>query len=829
MNKTFSSKFKGLRISEQARDLLLEIGVLIVGFFMSGVKFFFDTYPFALALCASSRRHAPFALAGSALGAVLMLDAPIPYLITLLALLALRLLGSVWLGDDGERVLELGKRPHPSFMSRLFCERASVRVGIGALCALGLSIYRVVGGGYSYFDIFVLIFSVVLSSILTYSFCNLFEKSDTGSHALGACAVLFVLVWAIRGWEIFGLDLSIIISYGATLYASKYLSGARSVALGALLGLCHGVAFAPVFAICALISSLLWSFSYYLSIISALVMSIGYGVFASGYEAIVYLLPELLLSSLVMYPLTRFEILPTPVALKEERTGGGEELVLSARATKLQEALKDATLSLKEISKTLLELSARSKNPDREFWRDTCLEICETHCYQCPKRSICWERDVITTRDNLARLGDGAFGEKTLTAESVDERFLHRCPNIDKIIDELNTLKRDFEASRLKYDKLEISADDYEMSSRLLEGICKSIDLSPKGNPVLSDKATRACKRIGLAFDSLQVFGEDRLEIIIANIDTGASKCSLEEVRLALEEALASPLCTPVIEAQYGASVMICRSKRQYSVLCASKRVSMLDGQEAGDAITIFEGIQDKQYMLLCDGMGSGKDAFEASSLCVELLKRLLSAISDKELCLCMLNSFLRAKSLECSSSVDLLEIDLLSAQSVLVKSGAAPTFVKRGENVFRLHSKTAPIGIMRSLDAERIDFSLRDGDFVIMISDGIASDEKDSKYIVDFLASVEIVPDGEGESISRASTESVPSATSTPSTPTSESDPLWSLLNVEPEVKNPPRRICISDLPDAIIALARAKNSQMRDDMCVGVLAVKCCENEDK
>ena len=98
-------------------------------------------------------------------------------------------------------------------------------------------------------------------------------------------------------------------------------------------------------------------------------------------------------------------------------------------------------------------------------------------------------------------------------------------------------------------------------------------------------------------------------------------------------------------------------------------------------------------------------------------LQRVEKLASQPEIC-CGLNSFASAapildgkapccaKSLECSSSVDLLEIDLASAEASLTKSGAAPSFIKRGENVFRLHSKTAPIGIMKALDAERLDFS---------------------------------------------------------------------------------------------------------------------------
>ena len=95
-----------------------------------------------------------------------------------------------------------------------------------------------------------------------------------------------------------------------------------------------------------------------------------------------------------------------------------------------------------------------------------------------------------------------------------------------------------------------------------------------------------------------------------------------------------------------------------------------------------------------------------------------------------MVNNFLRHKRAECSTSVDLLEIDLADGKSSFIKSGAAPSFVKRGEKVFKLASKTAPIGIMRSPDAEQLDFNLQEGDMVLMVSDGIFTTESDSEWI---------------------------------------------------------------------------------------------------
>ncbi len=811
MNKPISKKTRRIKLSDEPKELLLELLTMAIAFAITPIKFLFDIYPFGLALCASSKKRSPFALAGSALSFVLFVDNSIPYVIALLALVGMRLVGSVWLHDNGERELSLGKASRPSFVSLIFMEKPSVRVALCALCAFGLGIYRVIASGYSYYEIFVLIFFCVFASVLCYALCSLHDSKGRG-RLLGICALLFIFIYSIRGREIFGLDISMVLSYASILYASKYVSGAKSTALGALLGICHGVLFAPVFAICALVSSILWGFSYYLAIISALVMSVGYGVFASGYQALVYLLPELLLASLAMYPITRFEILP-----RAELLFGEAEEAPSQKSTlesHTRDAMLEASRAFKDISELLSELSQKSKVPDREFFKSASLEICEKHCFGCPKRSICWERDTITTKDNISRMGEQTFLEGAPSVDGIDERFLHRCPNIELIFEELSTLKRSIESDASKTDKLEVSAQDYALMSRLIDEVFVNLDSELRPSSTLCDKARRACDRLGLKYGSLEVVGTKSVKITIREVNSEGSKCSLSELKSALESALEMPLAEASISEMGSFSEITISGAPVLDVQSAKSVLSASDDEQNGDTLCEFSTQDDKFYALLCDGMGSGRDAYMTSEMCAEFMRRLLPVCKSKELSMCMLNNFIRAKGLECSSSVDLLEIDLISGSSCLVKSGAAPSFIKRGSNVFRLHSRTAPIGIMKELDAEKLDFNLREGDIVIMISDGVASDERDSKYLVDFLSRVEIVDSDEiiDTPLTDGIKKEVLTAVNSPRSNFVETD----------NAPKPAPRLTLERLPEAIIALAQEKNAIHRDDMSVSALKIK-------
>ena len=141
---------------------------------------------------------------------------------------------------------------------------------------------------------------------------------------------------------------------------------------------------------------------------------------------------------------------------------------------------------------------------------------------------------------------------------------------------------------------------------------------------------------------------------------------------------------------------------------------------------------------MICDGMGTGDEARLTSEMCTNFLEKILKVSSEKEIALSILNNFVRSKNMECSSSVDLLEIDLIGRGASFLKSGASPSFIKRGEKVFRLLSKTAPVGIMRNLDAERLSFHFEKGDICVMLSDGVASGKGDTHWINNYLMETE-------------------------------------------------------------------------------------------
>jgi len=119
-------------------------------------------------------------------------------------------------------------------------------------------------------------------------------------------------------------------------------------------------------------------------------------------------------------------------------------------------------------------------------------------------------------------------------------------------------------------------------------------------------------------------------------------------------------------------------------------------------------------------------------------IQKMLSAGNRADVTLRMLNNVIRSENMgcgsECSATVDLLELDLMSGVASFIKSGAAPTYIARNDTVYKVSSRTMPVGIIKNADARITRFDTKKGDIIVMISDGCCHDSEDCPWLVEYL-----------------------------------------------------------------------------------------------
>ncbi|MDE6750448.1 MAG: SpoIIE family protein phosphatase [Lachnospiraceae bacterium] len=141
----------------------------------------------------------------------------------------------------------------------------------------------------------------------------------------------------------------------------------------------------------------------------------------------------------------------------------------------------------------------------------------------------------------------------------------------------------------------------------------------------------------------------------------------------------------------------------------------------SGDNYSFFEIERGRVAAILSDGMGSGENACEESGKVIEMMERFMEAGFRKEMAVQIINGALSARDQEQDmSTLDICELNLYTGGCDFIKVGAASTYIKRGNMVDRLSAENLPLGIFGQIEPEVVHRQLQDGDYVIMLSDGI-------------------------------------------------------------------------------------------------------------
>ena len=123
--------------------------------------------------------------------------------------------------------------------------------------------------------------------------------------------------------------------------------------------------------------------------------------------------------------------------------------------------------------------------------------------------------------------------------------------------------------------------------------------------------------------------------------------------------------------------------------------------------------------------MGTGMGAAQEGQSAASLLQQMLSAGFPAEFALRSLNSLLVLRGRAGAVTMDLAEILLDSGRAAVYKWGAAPSYLIRDNEAEKIGTATPPPGLSVTDGRETVErLSLRRGEVLIMVSDGVAGEE---------------------------------------------------------------------------------------------------------
>jgi stage II sporulation protein E len=386
-----------------------------------------------------------------------------------------------------------------------------------------------------------------------------------------------------------------------------------------------------------------------------------------------------------------------------------------------------------EAAKHIRLYSSSPKRLDREDYRDIVLDISERMCSECAGRSLCISEGIHPAVTNADRITEKLLQKKRIlnTDVNTDTEF---CQIAGIVAESINR-----EISRIEqenYKKADCSdvAQEYEQIAEFIRyaGECDANERA--SDSCLNATLAEIIEKQGLKSGVIRVFGKRRRHFIIACEDADGKKIGSPKLRESIEETVGVKLGEPKFFRRGKMALMECGAVRKNKISFFTASKAGLTSEVSGDTAVCFDSRDDYFYSLISDGMGSGDLAHETSELTAGYIKRMLEFGTRGDALISLINGILKSRENECSATVDLFELDCLNGEASFLKCGAPPSYLKRGSSVFIVKSQTAPIGLMRSVDMERIKAKIEDGDYVIMFSDGVSDGAEDAPWLLELL-----------------------------------------------------------------------------------------------
>ena len=750
--------------------LLCEILWGCAGWIFGQAGLVFDTYPLGLALLCASSGHTPAVLVGLIVTAVVNMENPALYACAYLAAAILRIIAAAVFDapdarfempkalqkrlqerireeapmTDAEQEKNARKTARVAFWERTFGESILLRMSAAALCALVIALHRVISGGFRFYDWFAALFVIIMATAATAVFALSLERRCGSRWLVGVseAALLFTLVYASRTVTLLTFPLAPM----AALFFTLYICANRSAVDGILAAGIAGLAWEPIHAPALLLAALVALFlkqtkkeSPTATLLPVLAMLV-WSAYVGGFLILLPLIPAALLAATAFVLVQKTAIFTAPTT---ETTSGEEDAIKSQQQVESiryrdsNERFRGISDAFSSLSEVFYNLSDRFRRPGTLDLRLLCDRSFDAFCNDCPNKNICWGLEYTATLGAVNDLIAQLHTRGRVSDEHVDEQLSNRCTRIDGILERINADCARLTGEMLRNNRTEIFAMDYESAADIINDALEADSGEYAVDAELGKKIAEYLKDADVRAESVTVFGNRMRKILIRGAEVDEAKVTFETMRSDLGEMCGSELGFPAFEVEGNVSTMTLSAKRKIAVISAQNNVSA-DGGVSGDSVNLFSNKKDYFYALISDGMGSGKEAALTSGLCSVFLEKMLRAGNRAATSLRMLNNMIASRAQdstkECSSTVDLLELDLMTGEGAFLKSGAAPSFVVRGKVVRRLQAGTVPIGILNTLDVQKTDFPLRAGDTVVMVSDGILQGDDEGEWLTSYL-----------------------------------------------------------------------------------------------
>ena len=386
--------------------------------------------------------------------------------------------------------------------------------------------------------------------------------------------------------------------------------------------------------------------------------------------------------------------------------------------------------SLKQLSRTFLGLEEKKKAFSNEEIEGMFSRVREKVCGKCEKCGWCWGENFVHTYQMGYEILSAVdqYGNELNT--EVKRKLMQRCIMAPRFLREMLAGFHDARQNIMWVNRIarsrESCAIQMDTFADMIENTARELENSIVTDDRLEKRIMAALKKKGLRVLYIYFFmnGEGKYEIHVTARSMKKQKVTVRGVVSAVTECVGRKFVLPGDSAQMIGNdymTVVCMEGPSYYVMQGTARIGKDCARISGDNFALMEMPGGRYAVVLSDGMGSGEAACRESTLVVELLEELLGAGFPEKTAIQMINTTLVIGREEIHySTVDMTVFDLYTGECEIIKAGASSTFIKKKDSVEHLSSTSLPIGVMNHIEIDSVKRQLEDGDFVIMVTDGV-------------------------------------------------------------------------------------------------------------
>ncbi len=703
--------------------LALDVGVVAAAFLFVRAPLVFGAHPFGLALVAALPSRVWLAFVGALLGAMSLGEGGVIYAMSATIIVSLRII----ISGPGRRT-----EAHS-----VFGEGILLRMSVAVIGGFIAAVYELLLSGVEMRSVLFGVAMIILPPLLALGFSGVLGAvaepfslftSDTALERLrksdglvlmriSLLLFLFSLAFCMRGYSALGISVGYLFSSGAALICARRFGAVGGAAVGFVCAIALSGTYSGAFMLAGLVAGVLSGFGVLYSAVFGGVALTAFSAYVGGVLGVTSTLPEYATAAALVFPIIK-KIKPY---LQKSEPKDIDRCAIDMVGT-MALAYKSSPRALGRLVPAALSSVSSSAgafmsgSPGLEELRLLVFGVVKQHLPNA-------END-----ENINKIATKLYNKEGISKKDL----VYLGVSEDEIFSILTDIKR-------MHDSLVFSSSPAVSGLRLFGNIINEAASVESGEFSMNETATDALEAAlsagGFSDFTARVFGHRRRHVILAGRDEDGALITSPKLRSVIEGALDGRFGAPEYFRRGNMALMECSECRRYSVSYASVGAVGAGGGVSGDTARKIQTESNMFYALISDGMGSGESARRCSEFVASFFAATLTLTPPGESVMHLLNSYLRDGREECSATVDLFSFDLYNKEAVFLKSGGAPSYVKRGSSIFRIRSQTAPLGIMSSIDSEKIRVQVEPGDFVIMSSDGVGSAPEDAPWLLELIS----------------------------------------------------------------------------------------------